>query len=374
MSTLLLFYPENDLALADNTANYTAPRAAVDMRVAGEQLPLWYGKAGDVVYMSGTNGAWFDAVTHSFDIQADLWHGQDIDSVRPWGWSHAVKRYFERLGVSDGILPSAEQIERIRALSHRAMAGHLSQYLRDELGDIIAPRALEVTDIEQVHDFVATNGRTLVKLPWSGSGRGIIDTVLVPEPEFSRRTVGSIHRQGSVMLERYYSPHYDFALLFEMRVGRAHFSGYSLFFTDARGMYVGNLVAEEDILRDELSRHADFGLTDSVIPKINTWLTDEIGRDYEGPLGVDMMVVGDGDCLAVAEINLRNTMGHVAHALAERYLAPGMQGQYTVLPNDGSPFGLPHPGIVSNGRLTSGTIDLTPGDGRFRFRLEVLDA
>lgn len=371
MKTLHIFYPENDLALADNTANYTAPCAAVDMRVSGEPLPLWFADNGDVVYTSGVNDIWYNTIRDFFDIKADLWQGQPVDTVRPWGWSPAVKRYLERLGVGDDVLPTAAQIARIRELSHRSLAACLSDFLRENMGEVVASSALEVSDIEEVHRFVDRNGRTLVKLPWSGSGRGIIDSALVPDPEFSRRTLGSIHRQGSVMLERYHDLHYDFALLFNMHGGNAEFTGYSLFFTDNRGMYVGNLVAEERILSDELSQHFDMAILEKVITLSKAFLNAEIGADYEGPLGIDMMAIDNGKRLAVGEINLRNTMGHVAHALARRYLAPGYTAHFTVLPNDGSPVHIPHPHNICDGQLTAGTLDLTPADRRFRFLLEM---
>lgn len=368
MHRLLYFYPENDLALADNTPNYTAPRAAVELRQSGEQLPLWYGDDGDMAFTTGTNAEWYDAVSQAFRLKTQLWNRDRDLFPAPWGWSPAVHRFFERNGFSDDKMPTGEQIAEMRNLSHRRVSAMLSEKLCQCFADNICKPAVEMTEMADIHDFVSTNGRTIVKLPWSGSGRGLIDSDLVPEPEFSRRTQGSINRQGSVMVEKYYPQHYDFALLYNMRDGIAEFVGFSLFDTDPRGVYTGNIVASDHMLLDMLSQYIDKHLITSVVKQCSVILSQLIGDKYDGPLGIDMMAV-DNSRLAVAEINLRNTMGHVAHVLAERYVNEGVVAHYCVIPNDGSPVNLPAAAIIDNNRLSKGTIDLTPGDRRFRFLL-----
>jgi hypothetical protein len=42
------------------------------------------------------------------------------------------------------------------------------------------------------------------------------------------------------------------------------------------------------------------------------WLEANVWRRYRGPLGVDLMVCADGS-VHVAEMNVRHTMGMVAH-------------------------------------------------------------
>lgn len=368
MKRLLYFYPENDLALADNTPNYTAPHAAVELRQSGEQLPLWFGDDGDMVFTTGTNAMWYDAVAQSFNLKTKLWNRDRNLVPTPWGWSLSVRRFFERNGFNDNMMPTNDQIAWMRALSHRRVSAKLSEMLRKCLGNSICEPAVELSEITDIHDFISQNGRSIVKLPWSGSGRGLIDSDLVPDPEFSRRTQGSINRQGSVMVEKYYPKHYDFALLYNMRESKAEFVGYSLFETDARGVYTGNLVASDDKLLEVLSQHVDRQLIVNVAEQCSVILSELIGDNYEGPLGVDMMTVDDGT-LAVAEINLRNTMGHVAHCLSQRYVGKDTQARFVVQPNDNSPVNMPENAIIRDHRLLKGTIDLTPGDRRFRFLL-----
>lgn len=367
MRKLLYFYPENDLALADNTPNYTAPRAAIELRQSGEQLPLWFGNEGDMVFSTGTNAQWYDAINDAFDIRASLWDRSRDMIPTPWGWSPAVRRFFERNGFADNVLPTPLQIETMRQLSHRNVSAKLSEMLLADFGDRMCKPAIEMRQIDDIQQFIHDNGRTIVKLPWSGSGRGLIDSDLVPDPEFSRRTQGSINRQGSVIVEQFYPHHFDFALLFTIENSVSQFVGYSLFETDGRGAYLGNVVANDEILCKILSQHIDMALLNDVVAQCKKHLNTLIGSGYDGPLGIDLMAVDDR--LAVAEINLRNTMGHVAHTLASRHVNEGVTAKFMVQPTDGSPVNLPANAIIKNHRFEKGTIDLTPGDRRFRFLL-----
>ena len=73
MPGLHLFFPENDLALAQDNASYTAPPAAVKLRRAGATLPLWYGDAGDYVIADGVNARWYNDVAGRFGLATKLY-------------------------------------------------------------------------------------------------------------------------------------------------------------------------------------------------------------------------------------------------------------------------------------------------------------
>ena len=63
---------------------------------------------------------------------------------------------------------------------------------------------------------------------------------------------------------------------------------------------------------DEIARHfADTDLQ-AVRTRVEQWLAANILPHYHGPLGVDLMACADGS-IHVAELNLRHTMGMVAH-------------------------------------------------------------
>ena len=83
-----IFNPENDLALADGTGAYSAPPAA--MRIAGDlaTLPLWYGGAGNKVYMPHSlHSGYYDELSKSFLLAEPYVKERldNVDAVSPWG-------------------------------------------------------------------------------------------------------------------------------------------------------------------------------------------------------------------------------------------------------------------------------------------------
>lgn len=373
MARLHLFYPENDLALALNDVNYTAPRAAVDLRVSGEPLALWFGNDGDRIVTQGINAEWYAAVAEAFGINVDVFDGNIANlEPQPWGWSLPVRRAYVDLGFDESVLPSVEQIEHMRMLSHRRTSARIAAALVAEFGSAVGAAAVEADNADDILAFVHTHGRAMIKLPWSSSGRGVVDTFNLSDDEIVRRAMGTVRRQGSVMLEPHYDSPQNFAFLYEMRGGKVSFVGYSLFEVDSHCAYSGSIVADDEILEARIAAHVDVELLHAVCREIESQLTAIVGNAYTGYLGVDMMV-SDG-ILAVAELNLRTTMGHVAHALASRYIAPGAIARYTIVPRTACPptaSGLPADCEIASHRLIRGTIDLVPADRRHRFLLTI---
>ena len=86
------------------------------------------------------------------------------------------------------------------------------------------------------------------------------------------------------------------------------FMGYSYFRT-------GSGVYKENVMWSDAEIVAHFSHTDlqRVKARVEEWLVANVWPRYHGPLGVDLMVCGDGS-VHVAEINFRHTMGMIAHA------------------------------------------------------------
>jgi hypothetical protein len=164
----------------------------------------------------------------------------------------------------------------------------------------------------------------------------------------------------------------DFALLYDADgEGRVSFVGFSVFMTNERGAYIGNRLASEEALHKYMQER--FGEIDAVIDAIGKALAKNIAGDYCGPLGVDMMLIkspeSEADTMvAVCEVNLRMTMGRVAHEFAARHLAEGSTGTYQVLPT-AITEGIDTEPIIKNGKLVEGAIDLTPKNQNFTFRV-----
>ena len=99
------------------------------------------------------------------------------------------------------------------------------------------------------------------------------------------------------------------------------YAGLSLFHT-VNGAYTGNMLATETWKRAALERYVPLALLDAVQSRLCQLIGTTFRGRYEGPLGVDMMIVsrpeGEGFALhPCVEVNVRRTMGHVALALSQ---------------------------------------------------------
>ena len=182
--------------------------------------------------------------------------------------------------------------------------------------------------MEVVKQAMAQNGKSVLKSPWSSSGRGVryVETA-APDAHLEGWAANVVKRQGGIMVEPLYNKVYDFGLEFFCNAdGTIDFKGISLFATRG-GAYLGNILATEADKREMLSRYADLALVDSVSEHICNILSAHFKGVYEGAFGVDMMAVaredGDGFMLhPCVELNLRRTMGHLALALTPTIAEP----------------------------------------------------
>lgn len=124
----------------------------------------------------------------------------------------------------------------------------------------------------------------------------------------------------------------DCAALFRIRLGVIEFEGVSVFRTIGEGSYGGNIVAPQALLLETITRYVAPDQLDATIEAQRDALGRLIGTDYDGWLGIDMMVcrTTNGGVILhpCVELNLRMTMGVVAMLVAERlaYTSPRLLG------------------------------------------------
>ncbi len=376
MRRLHLFNPENDIALASGTDNFTAPKAAVELHNAGAVLPIWYADSGDRILAYGVNARWLDNCSELFGIDIDLFDHNSASEYEaaPWGWSAAVRRTFLHEGFSADRLPDENAIKCWRELSHRRTAAKLQSEIVDKLDFEIAPAAVEVDTIDKLRQILEFQPNSILKSPWSSSGRGLIDTRHFRSDDVIRRAEGIIKRQGSIMVEQAYNRRGDFAALFECRDGHCSFVGYSVFKCDNTGNYMGNILANDIYLCHLIDDFYPFERITSAVEAIRNYFDKNIAPLYSGPIGVDMFCANVSSDIyllnATVEINLRMTMGRVALELSRRYLASDSYGYFSVSPNINQT--LVNNNIIIDGkRLISGQMMLTPPGGKFRFVADV---
>lgn len=328
---LHVFNPEHDIALAAHLANFTAPHAARQLRYDLGWIPALWTAESDAVLVDDkqfSTDAWSRFRSHSHlrpkaapptFVEAKELGDLHIERVEPWGWDLALRALLIRKNVDQLLLPDDKALEHARLLSNRRLAATLLPLLRREG---TTGEAFICTADSEIISLSERYGQVVIKAPWSSSGRGlrffdIRRESLQVHGGWLRNTITS---QGAVMVEPYYNKVMDFGMEFNADAqGRVSFLGLSLFHTK-NGAYTGNIIATEERKRELLSHYLPLSLVDQTAADI-VLHAGRLLKGYQGPFGVDMMVIASASVQSevcanllhpCVELNLRRTMGHVA--------------------------------------------------------------
>ena len=150
----------------------------------------------------------------------------------------------------------------------------------------------------QNHTDIRLSGCSRLTLTWTGRDLKPMHV----EPWIR----GIIRSQGAVMVEPIYEKILDCATEWIMSGGKATFLGVSVFEASGRGKYHRNIKANQLSLWNMIGV-----LTQQVIDKQRYALQSVIGTDYDGPVGIDMLLTSTGTLHPCVELNLRRTMGSI---------------------------------------------------------------
>ena len=385
---LHIFNPENDLALADGNSNYCPPPMARTIAHDLAALPLWYAANEDMVMVPSLLYVKYATCLSALFTMPSVSLAppmSQITAVAPWGWSAQMRRRLKDMGVGEPLLPTLQNLEHIRALSNRRVAINIMQALRSS-GIDTPDIPIYTTQPAEVAAFINSIPRSVIKAPWSGSGKGIawgIGRVEVPVEHFY---MGVIKRQGGVVCERYLDKVIDFAMEFSVQGGVVSFAGYSLF-TCEGGSYSGNILAADTVIEAFLCEY----ISRDVLGNVKRALISELSRllafiGYDGYLGVDMLIYchnGTYRLNPCVELNLRMNMGAVSRLFYDKYVDDGAQGRFLVsfykkkgdalaAHNDMQEC---YPLCVRQGRVLSGYMPLSPvtADSRYSAFVVIAD-
>lgn len=350
MTTLHIFNPSHDEALASGSPYYTPTRAARLLGADLSVLPAWWAADGDAVLtdegcailpeIPARRGVRF---VRRKGLTAGFW--AEIGRIEPWGWDACLAHRLRRLGAPERLLPSDAQLAELRALSSRRTAVNLLKAVRHDVPGTVGASYWCASEAE-TWQTVARLDAGVLKAPWSGSGRGVFRANTAAGPNIRHRVARILQAQGGIEAEPYYRKRADLAVEFTVTDEGVRDDGLSLFLTSEGGTYSGNIVADESTLRAAVDGEI-LPVLDRVRDSLRLHLAGMAGS-YRGPVGVDMMTVWRDDGTTALhpciEVNVRNTMGRVALYL--RHLQPeGTQGFYR----------------LRNARPDDGALRLTPG-------------
>ena len=332
MVDVYLFNPEHDLALAHGAHNYTAPPFARQLRHDLRLLPAWIAPAGALIAVPDDAPLDKDRVwlrDHHLDVipvpinqLADL----GLCRIHPWGWDAALRYQLLQAGVSPDWLPTDEQLDWIRRLSHRRMSIAVHQ----ALGGSFSPCPVELNTRDDVVAFMNQYPGCYLKIPWSGSGKGIYRVIDPQGDQHVHHWIeGALRRQGSLLCEVGLDKDQDFAIECDCCGGKTVLTGYSVFDSDFHSQFgTGRVAPMEELHRFLLEKYPAL---DEVVDNVLKAIDGVIAPHYDGPLGIDMMLYkkedGTVELNPCVEINLRMTMGMVTAAMGNRY---ALQGSFKI--------------------------------------------
>lgn len=372
---MYLFNPEHDLALANFSPNYTPPASATLMAAELALLPVWYSGGEPVVAEGEQHLLHLEAVHQLLPVTSSLISISDISKypnqpIIPWGWNPSLRKRLISCGIQEERLPSTDELLQLRNDSDRRHAVRMLRELQEEEPAFYG-ESHHFTSLDELLRYLSSfPGDKLLKMPLSGSGKGLVrvlGSITDKQTDWCRRV---IREQGGVVAEPILNRVKDFAMEFYLEEGNVRFAGYSLFRAAVSGAYLGNELLSDARIAEMLS---DF-VPVSILKDLRTSLAVKLSAafpHYTGYAGVDMMV-----CVTEAgyriqpcvEINMRMNMGMVARNFHNQFMGEDGKGTFTVdyFKKAGSALLHHHqmqqerPLRVQQGIITSGYLSLTP--------------
>lgn len=308
---LLLFNPETEYALATGASFYTPPASVEKLRKEHQLLPEAWAAEDDMILVDDINGLKSRNKLVDWNSLSKIFSEYPYMIIEPWGWNTALVRKFLDHGVPASRLPDEETVMRIRSLAHRRTTIRLIDQWNEFAEDGHETDVpIELTSIEECMDFYLQNAGCWMKAPWSSSGRGVINTACDMTGKLVEQWCrGIIRRQGSVLGETGADKMSDYATEWSINAGKAIYLGLSSFSTSNRGKYISNQNMSQSLMTRTFNAESVISLEDVV--KLQKDIIQKIFSDYEGPLGVDMIIEKSGKLRPFVEVNVRRTMGMI---------------------------------------------------------------
>lgn len=370
------FNPDNDLALANFSNNYTPPASAIKIAEDLSVLPVWYAPEGvNIIVRDIPNIDFINSLKSIISTPVSFIEFSEIalfpdTEITPWGWNPALRKKMLDMGINEDKLPSIDDLKLLRLYSGRQNAIKMLKEIQQLRSDFCG-KSVFFENHEIVLKYLSTKTEdSVLKMPYSGSGKGLMwirDGITDKQTDWCRRV---IRTQGGVVSEPVLNKIIDFAMEFRIENNETSFAGYSLFKTFKSGAYAGNYLLPNEIIENRLA--------DYVSKETLTWLKAfyikkliQYFPNYKGYIGVDMMICKTSSGHRIqpcVEINMRMNMGMVARVFYDKYVSITSSGIFVVdyFKKNGEAYTNnltnfeKYPLKTENGKIESGYFPLTP--------------
>ena len=265
-----------------------------------------------------------------------------IHRLQPWGFSPDSARFFQPLlAAQTAAAPVQGWRPKWRTLYAKTWsAALLSSFLatRPEgherlcAAAVVGAACASTAEVDRAltrwRD--AGYGQMVVKGAFGASGQHQVQVRGTALRQGQEAWVGKLlDQQGAVVVEPWLDKVCDLSLHYDVAAdGQVHWLGWTRFFTDARGQYLGSFIARPVAGLAVEARKLLYarGQKGPWMARLGQQLGDHLhkhlaGFDYVGPVGIDALVFREGTGLQlkpVVEVNPRFTMGRVALRLRRR--------------------------------------------------------
>ncbi len=350
---LFIFNPTCEMAVANGQISYMPPEHLRKFENDLATLPRFFTDKGDSVITKNHTPESFinQQIELGFKLPSFIKSHDEfknktlpITELRPWGWSPAVHRIFKPY------LPFCDKLWENHPM-HRWQSNHKQLLSREtgvkllsEIVDngydefdlieiLIKPvRVSSLGDLKNITNIISPP--TLLKLPWSASGRGLFKIRDKEEhPENNQWVKSKLKQQGFFYAEPFLNKIQDVSFHFWIGHDKVNYLGFNFFDTDSSGQFTGchtHYPDNAELKTINLDAYLEQGsrLLTKSIKKL------QIGQHYQGPLGVDAMLfynnTGKIKLHPCIEVNLRHSMGLVNIKL-RKYIHPERKGKWELL-------------------------------------------
>lgn len=377
------FNPGHETAVLNQSPYYTPPTNIFAMQNELALLPAWYAQRGDCVWID-TN---FDKnhilnIQKLVDFNIEIVNESNIKqfsekNVQPWGLSPQIIRFFEEINSMHSTnLTIPKWDDKLIELNSRYAAKEcLKQII--ERNSQISPNLLPsfYSSLDEI-EHVANNSptRLLAKAPYSSSGRGLLWLPTGGLTRTERQILhGMIKKQGKISIENVLDKQLDFAMEFMSDAnGEIKFEGYSLFTTNNKGGYMGNMLTSQKNIETLIAQYISSDLLLDIQKTLCQYLSTNYATKYKGCIGVDMMIYKNEQdeykLQPCVEINMRYNMGYLSLKFFENYVAPQSEGKFLIefssqvgeIVKKHIQYSSNYPIVCNHGQITKGYLNLCP--------------